>query len=650
MEEKRIKLNICYDCMKRIPEGSTICPACGNDNRIQSNPESTLPEGTVLFRKYLVGKVIGRGGFGITYIGYDLDLQLKVAIKEYFPAGVSIRSSRSYDVISDVSTSQDHTAFSKGCEAFLDEARMLASVESPYIVHVRDFFREHGTAYIVMNYVEGVTIPTAMRQSGGRIEASRMTGLVLPLIEQLDDLHEMNIIHRDIKPDNVMIVRDRRGEHLVLLDFGAARSFVSGNISKTFTAVVTPGFAPPEQYSQRSKQGAYTDVYGLCATLYYAITGAIPPTATERSIENVPIKGLREFGVNLPRTVETAIMHGLALRSTDRTQTMQQLYEELTADSAAGGISHSSPEEYLKRQTTLPQQTFSSKYSRHGKKKRKSSGRMKILPGVIFLVVILVASVGGFYLVNRNNGVENVGEMREISRDDSTDASETYVTPTPMPTEMSTGVSEAEESLQVLPVGDYVFFGSYEQDNNPSDGKEAIEWLVLARDGNKALLISKYALDCQQYNSSFTNITWENCTLRSWLNEKFLNAAFNSSEQKQIITSKVTADKNPRYNTSPGNDTMDKVFLLSITEVNDYFSSSTEAQCSPTEYAKMEKSLANSDGDNCWWWLRSPGFASNRAALVSPDGSVYSDGNHVIYDTDAVRPALWLNLDESVLP
>ena len=235
MEEKRIKLNICYDCMKRIPEGSTICPACGNDNRIQSNPESTLPEGTVLFRKYLVGKVIGRGGFGITYIGYDLDLQLKVAIKEYFPAGVSIRSSRSYDVISDVSTSQDHTAFSKGCEAFLDEARMLASVESPYIVHVRDFFREHGTAYIVMNYVEGVTIPTAMRQSGGRIEASRMIGLVLPLIEQLDDLHEMNIIHRDIKPDNVMIVRDRRGEHLVLLDFGAARSFVSGNISKTFT-------------------------------------------------------------------------------------------------------------------------------------------------------------------------------------------------------------------------------------------------------------------------------------------------------------------------------------------------------------------------------------------------------------------------------
>ena len=109
MEAKNIQLNICYSCMNRMPEGSSVCPSCGNDNRVRSNPENTLPEGTVLFRKYLVGKVIGRGGFGITYIGYDLDLQLKVAIKEYFPAGVSYRSSRSYDVISDTSSSsQNH--------------------------------------------------------------------------------------------------------------------------------------------------------------------------------------------------------------------------------------------------------------------------------------------------------------------------------------------------------------------------------------------------------------------------------------------------------------------------------------------------------------------------------------------------------------
>ena len=208
--------------------------------------------------------------------------------------------------------------------------------------------------------------------------------------------------------------------------------------------------------------------------------------------------------------------------------------------------------------------------------------------------------------------------------------------------------SRAEEeqvNSDAVAVGDVVTFGRYEQDNDSSNGKEEVEWVVLAKDGNKALLISKYALDCQQYNSSRVDITWETCSLRSWLNETFMNAAFSDVEQKQIITSKVTADRNPDYSTDPGKDTTDKVFLLSITEANKYFSTDAERQCIPTAYAKAKGCYVNSDKNTCWWWLRSPGYNSYYTSGVLTVGSVGCHGNHVNTGDDAVRPALWINLD-----
>lgn len=198
--------------------------------------------------------------------------------------------------------------------------------------------------------------------------------------------------------------------------------------------------------------------------------------------------------------------------------------------------------------------------------------------------------------------------------------------------------------MRICPVGGTFFFGSYEQDNNKSNGKEDIEWLVLAKEGNKALVISKYALDCQRYNTSNTDVTWETCSLRKWLNGTFLSAAFNSEEQNSIISSTVTADKNPSYRISPGNNTTDKVFLLSITEVNKYFSSDSARQCSATAYAKAQGAYTNTGNGYCWWWLRSPGSRSNYAATVNDNGSVDFNGNYVLYSYDAVRPALWINL------
>lgn len=201
------------------------------------------------------------------------------------------------------------------------------------------------------------------------------------------------------------------------------------------------------------------------------------------------------------------------------------------------------------------------------------------------------------------------------------------------------------EKLKTAKVGDYVFFGAYEQDNNTSNGQEDIEWLVLEVKGGKALVISKYALDCKQYNTSYTDVTWETCTLRKWLNNGFINAAFSADERAMIPTVTVSADKNPDCSTNPGNATQDQVFLLSITEANKYFSSNSARQCEPTEHAVAGGVYVSSSNGNCWWWLRSPGRDQNDAAYVNNDGDVNEYGYRVDDDSSAVRPALWIDLN-----
>ena len=201
------------------------------------------------------------------------------------------------------------------------------------------------------------------------------------------------------------------------------------------------------------------------------------------------------------------------------------------------------------------------------------------------------------------------------------------------------------DSIKAASVGDTIKFGYYEQDNNTSNGKEAIEWIVLAKDDDKALVISKYALDCQRYNSAYTSVTWETCSLRKWMNGTFLNAAFDSGEQRLIQKSTVTADKNPSYSTSPGNNTTDKVFLLSITEANKYFSSDSARQCSPTAYAKAQSAYTNTSDVICCWWLRTPGYLSCFASYVDYNGIVSYDGSTVNY-YNGVRPAMWIDLSK----
>ena len=205
-------------------------------------------------------------------------------------------------------------------------------------------------------------------------------------------------------------------------------------------------------------------------------------------------------------------------------------------------------------------------------------------------------------------------------------------------------------------VGDIIEFGAYEQDNDTSNGKEPIEWRVLAKEDNKILVISKYALDAKPYNTEWENVTWETCTLRTWLNETFLNEAFSGEEQSMIQTTEVSADKNPDYSTDPGNATNDKIFVLSVNEANEYFASDEARMCVPTAYA-----IANGAGtsDNCkdkckvegaatgWWWLRSPGINPDGAVRVDYDGGVGSNGTAVDDVYYCARPAMWMDLEDN---
>lgn len=196
-----------------------------------------------------------------------------------------------------------------------------------------------------------------------------------------------------------------------------------------------------------------------------------------------------------------------------------------------------------------------------------------------------------------------------------------------------------------LNIGDSFTFGMYEQDNDSSNGAESIEWIILQKEDKRLLVVSRYALDCVRYNTEYKDVTWETCTLRSWLNSTFMNEAFSEGEKSMISVTTVSADRNPKYDTNPGNATQDQVFLLSISEVNKYFNSDEERQCKPTEYAVDQGAYENDETGCCWCWLRSPGFNQGRAARVDYDGGVYEIGSLVNRDYIAVRPALWIDLD-----
>jgi len=301
-----------------------ICKKCGFiESEYHISPHH-LPPRTILNGKYLVGRVLGEGGFGITYLGWDLNLDLKIAIKEYYPSGFVTREN-SYGNTVTPYAGEKNAFFQNGKEKFIDEAKRLAKFYSlEGIVLVKDFFLENATAYIVMEYVEGETLKQYLQRSGGRVQASFLFELMKPLMESLMVIHKAGLIHRDISPDNIMLTKDGK---VKLLDFGSARDFDDSG-KKSISVMLKPGYAPEEQYRSRGVQGPWTDIYALCATMYKAITGVTPDESSER-LRTDNLKSPTQLGIPMLPHQEAALMKGMAVHAENRFQTVDDLYDAL---------------------------------------------------------------------------------------------------------------------------------------------------------------------------------------------------------------------------------------------------------------------------------------------------------------------------------
>ena len=311
---------VCFGCFQEKEPGS-ICPHCGFCEN-EEQPYLALPLGTLLNGRYMLGKVLGVGGFGITYLGYDLTLEIKVAIKEYMPSAIATRNADRYNV---TLTGRMEEDYQYGMERFLDEAKILAKLQNtPHVVSVQNYFKENSTAYFVMEYIDGMSLKAYLADQGGKIPYAQALTILQPIMEALIQVHGRNLLHRDISPDNIYITS--RGESR-LLDFGAAR-FALGD-GKSVSVILKHGYAPEEQYSSHGNQGPWTDVYAMGATLYRCITGMLPPDSVER-MHGDTLKTPSELGVSLPKNVEQAILKALAVKTEDRFSNMDAFLRALT--------------------------------------------------------------------------------------------------------------------------------------------------------------------------------------------------------------------------------------------------------------------------------------------------------------------------------
>ena len=308
--------------MTGIPDNAGTCPVCGYvQNKLPDNPLFLFP-GNIINKRYLLGRVLGFGGFGITYIGYDGVLQRTVAIKEFFPSGlVSRQTGNPYVTVYSGEAGEIYTA---NLESFHDEAIRLAKLHDIHgVVHIYDCVRANGTAYIIMEYLEGESYKDILKRVN-RLSVEEATGIILRILNTLHDIHQQGIIHRDIAPDNIF--RKKNGD-IVLIDFGAARQ-VSAFTQVDLTVLLKRGYAPEEQYSPDGGQGPWTDIYGVGATFYRMITGVRPADSIDR-LRGIPLDPPSRMGIAIPRHIERAIMKSLSINAADRYQTAYDFMQDL---------------------------------------------------------------------------------------------------------------------------------------------------------------------------------------------------------------------------------------------------------------------------------------------------------------------------------
>ena len=568
-----------------------------------------LRKGTRLIGRYTVEGVLGQGGFGITYLGIDELHEKKVAIKEFFPQGIVTRNIEYEDAVT-VTFVGEKDNYNKGKEKFLKEARIMARFSKDEgIVKAQDFFEINNTAYIVMEYLEGITLKQYLRENE-RIEPEELLELFVPLIESLDEIHSQGLIHRDISPDNIMVLL---GGKIKLMDFGAARDYTDFG-EKSLSLILKPGYAPPEQYQTHGVQGPWTDIYALCATMYKCLTGENPPDAIERVMDD-NLKEISEFGIPVSKQMEETIIKGMSISARNRYQNIEEFCEDLYALSEE---TLTLEEEESKVEETLIEEdmkTFSQeaeeekKYVLHNPKIENDpfvkSGKKVIWDCLWF----------GKY------------PQKQITQEDGAIYS----------------VLKNEINWDLN--NDVIINGSkYHKTENNYFKYEPIKWRVLHYENSEAFLLADAILDSQPYHSENEEIDWEKSSIRAWLNNEFINKAFSNEENKAINTVELINKDNSKYGTQGGKNTSDKLFLLSLSEVDE-----TEES---KEYGFWDKKTRKCKNDNFseetyFWWLRSPGNSSHDAAGVYYYGWVFGYGYDVQEPAGGIRPALYLNLSSS---
>lgn len=309
---------ICENCFAEITE--SVCPACGCDPESGGSDPTLLAPGTVLFDKYVIGNVIGKGGFGVTYLALDTTSEKKVAIKEYFPYTMARRAAGNTTVT--VSSEENTEAFELGAEKFYEEAKLVSRFNgNPNIVEVYEYFYENDTVYLAMEYLYGQTLKEYIRDKG-ILTAPQALHVAKSVASALVVAHKASVLHRDISPDNIILCSNGK---VKLIDFGAARQVVAEH-SQSFSVILKPGFAPLEQYHKKGKQGPWTDIYALGATLYYALTGDIPEDPMARFDDDDTFK---ENLFDIEPDLWSVLLKATSLKNEDRYKDAEEMLNDL---------------------------------------------------------------------------------------------------------------------------------------------------------------------------------------------------------------------------------------------------------------------------------------------------------------------------------
>lgn len=342
-----ITQHLCYNCFTRLESPESSCPYCGFD--LAENEKKypvALRAGTLLNNRYIVGRVLGQGGFGITYLALDTQLNARVAVKEFMPGEIATRIGTTVSVMAETKAND----FAYGAERFQEEARTLAKfIGHPNIAGVSSYFDENDTSYFVMDYIEGISFKSYIANHGGKVSVDEALNVMIPVLRALTAVHEEGFIHRDVTPDNIYISKDG---NVKLLDFGSARYSI-GDKSKSLDVILKVGYAPKEQYIRRGRQGPYTDVYSCAACFYAALTGYLPPESLER-LDHDELVPVSQCGVEVPEWLDRAILKGLAVQPEDRFQSAAEFLEAIETQQVVAVPGQRAEAPAAKRKLPLP--------------------------------------------------------------------------------------------------------------------------------------------------------------------------------------------------------------------------------------------------------------------------------------------------------